>query len=120
MKKFQILRIAIFIFHIILFNTVFALPVGLFDGHSDFGANVKPGSAIFIASTSQYVISGAGYNVWADHDEFQYVWKKIKGDFILYALAEFLSSWVDYHRKVGWIVRKSLDGKGTPKVQAYL
>ena len=52
----------------------------------------------------------AGYNVWGDHDEFQYVWKKMKGDFILYTRAEFLGTWVNYHRKVGWMVRKSLDG----------
>lgn len=91
--------------------------VGIFDGHQDVGANVKPGSAVFIPQTGQYVISGAGYNIWADHDEFQYVWKKMTGDFILYARAEFLGSWVEYHRKVGWMVRKSLDGN-SPHVNA--
>jgi TolB protein len=106
----------------VLFPLLFALsasaqPVGIFDAHGDVGTNVKPGSAVFIPETSQYVISGAGYNVWADHDEFQYAWKKIKGDFILYARAEFLGTWVDYHRKVGWMVRKSLDGN-SPHVNA--
>ena len=91
--------------------------VGIFEGHGDVGMNVKPGSATFIPATGQYVISGAGYNVWADHDEFQYVWKKLKGDFILYTRAEFLGTWVDYHRKVGWMIRKSLDGK-SPHVNA--
>ena len=91
--------------------------VGIFEGHGDVGMNVKPGSATFIPATGQYVISGAGYNVWADHDEFQYVWKKLKGDFILYTRAEFLGTWVDYHRKVGWMVRKSLDGN-SPHVNA--
>ncbi|MDP4129407.1 MAG: biopolymer transporter TolR [Bacteroidota bacterium] len=85
-------------------------PIGIFDAHSDVGTGVKPGSATYIPETQQYVVSGSGYNVWADHDEFQYVWKKIKGDFILSARAEFLGSWVDYHRKVGWMIRKSLDG----------
>src|ERR1700722_14853800 len=84
--------------------------IGIFDGHSDVGTNVKPGSATFIPETGQYVITGAGYNVWADHDEFQYVYKKIKGDFILYTRAEFLGTWVNYHRKVGWMVRQSLAG----------
>ncbi len=91
--------------------------VGIFDGHTDVGKNVKPGAATFIPSTGQYVISGAGYNVWGDHDEFQFVWKKMKGDFILYTKAEFLGNWVDYHRKVGWMVRKSLDGN-SPHVNA--
>lgn len=94
-----------------------AQSVGIFDGHGDVGTNVKPGSATFIPSTGQYIITGAGYNIWADHDEFQFVWKKIKGDFILYARAEFLGNWVDYHRKVGWMVRKSLDGN-SPHVNA--
>ena len=84
--------------------------LGIFEGHGDIGSGVKPGSTTFIPGTQQYVISGAGYNVWFDHDEFQYVWKKIKGDFILYTRAEFLGGWVNYHRKVGWMVRKSLDG----------
>ena len=84
--------------------------VGIFDGHGDIGTNVKPGSATYIPQTGQYVISGAGYNIWFDHDEFQYVWEKMKGDFIVYTRAEFLGTWVNYHRKVGWMVRKSLDG----------
>jgi TolB protein len=84
--------------------------IGIFDGHEDIGTNVKPGSATYIPQTGQYVISGAGYNIWFDHDEFQYVWKKMTGDFIVYTRAEFLGTWVNYHRKVGWMVRKSLDG----------
>src|SRR6185312_12195446 len=65
-------------------------PVGIFDGHGDVGTNVMPGSAVFIPATGQYVISGAGYNIWGDHDEFQFVWKKMRGDFILYTRAEFV------------------------------
>jgi TolB protein len=85
-------------------------PLGIFDGHTDIGTNVKSGSATYIPATGQYIISGAGYNVWADHDEFQFVWKKMKGDFIISTRAEFLGNWVNYHRKVGVMVRKSLDG----------
>jgi Tol biopolymer transport system component len=92
-------------------------PVGIFDDHGDIGKNVMPGSTTFIPETGQYVISGAGYNIWADHDEFQYAWKKMTGDFILYTRAEFLGNWVDYHRKIGWMVRQSLDGN-SPHVLA--
>ncbi len=91
--------------------------IGIFDAHGDIGTNVKPGSATYIPATGQYVISGAGYNVWADHDEFQYVYRKITGDFILYTRAEFLGTWVNYHRKVGWMVRKTLDGN-SPQINA--
>jgi TolB protein len=100
-----------------VFLTVFSFPafaqqnpVGIFEAHTDIGSDVKPGSATYIPATGQYVISGAGYNIWADHDEFQFVWKKMRGDFIISAKAEFLGSWVNYHRKVGVMVRKSLDG----------
>ena len=85
--------------------------LGVFDGQRDIGTNVKPGSGVYLPQSRQYIISGAGYNVWFDHDEFHYVYKKIKGDFILYTRAEFVG-WkgVEDHRKVGWMVRKSLDG----------
>jgi TolB protein len=94
-----------------------AQKVGIFDGHGDIGTNVKPGNPTYIPESGQYVISGAGENVWADHDEFHFVWKKMKGDFILYTKAEFLGNWVTYHRKVGWMVRKTLDGN-SPHVNA--
>ncbi len=94
--------------------------VGEFDGHSDVGENVKPGSAFFDPATQQYVVSGAGYNIWADHDEFHFVWKKMKGDFIVHSRAEFVgAAGVDPHRKVGWMVRKDLGGK-SPHVNAVV
>jgi Tol biopolymer transport system component len=86
-------------------------PVGVFEGNTDVGKNTKPGSAIYIPKTQQYIVSGAGYNIWGDHDEFHFVWKKLKGNFLLYARAEFVGwSGVEDHRKVGWMVRKTLDG----------
>ncbi len=92
--------------------------IGVFTAHTDVGgAGVKKGAATYIPEMEQYVISGAGYNVWGDHDEFQYVYKQMTGDFILYTRAEFLGNWVDYHRKVGWMIRKSLDGN-SPHVNA--
>src|SRR3954464_5196289 len=78
--------------------------VGIFEDHSDVGENVKPGSAVYIEETGQYIVSGAGYNIWADHDEFHFVWKKMKGDFILHCRAEFVGEHgVEEHRKVGWM-----------------
>jgi TolB protein len=85
-------------------------PLGIFEGHADIGTHIKPGSAVYIPQTGQYVVTGAGSNIWDDHDEFQFVWKKMKGDFIISCRAEFLGAWVDYHKKVGLMIRKSLDG----------
>src|ERR1700712_4338620 len=109
MKKF-FLRSSVALLSFFTCSAGFSQSVGMFDAHADVGTNVKPGSATFLTETGQYIVSGAGYNVWLDHDEFQYVYKKMKGDFILTTRAEFLGTWVDYHRKVGWMVRKSLDG----------
>lgn len=93
---------------------------GIFDGFGDVGEKVKPGSTVFIPATGQYVLSGAGYNVWADHDEFHFAWKKMKGDFIVHSRAEFVGpKGVEEHRKVGWMVRKTLDGK-SPHVNAVV
>ncbi|QDK82536.1 biopolymer transporter TolR [Spirosoma sp. KCTC 42546] len=85
--------------------------LGIFEGHTDIGAVLKPGSAQYNTKTHQYELSGSGYNIWFDHDEFHYLWKRIKGDFILYTRASLLGKGVDPHRKVGWMVRSSLDGK---------
>lgn len=84
--------------------------IGIFDDQLDVGTPAKTGSGVYIPATQQYVISGAGYNVWFDRDEFHYVYKKMKGDFILYTHADFVGwNGVEDHRKVGWMVRKSLD-----------
>jgi Tol biopolymer transport system component len=115
-------RAPLFIIYILLSTALTAQSgdLGIFEGHSDVGKDVKPGSAVFIPSTGQYVVSGAGYNIWFDHDEFQFVWKKMKGDFILHTRAEFVGpKGVEEHRKVGWMVRKSLEGT-SPHVNAVV
>ncbi|WP_295719137.1 hypothetical protein [Mucilaginibacter sp.] len=113
MRKTNLRKIIITIF--LLSAGLFAMAqqqsIGIFDGQLDVGANTKPGSGAYLSQSRQYIISGAGYNIWFDHDEFHYVYKKIKGDFILYTRAEFVGwNGVEDHRKVGWMVRKSLDG----------
>lgn len=113
MRKFYFSKILLLLFFIAIgFAAISQQSLGIFEGQADIGMNVKPGSATYIPQNDQYVISGAGYNIWFDHDEFHYVYKKMKGDFILYTRAEFVG-WkgVEEHRKVGWMVRKSLDGK---------
>ncbi len=84
--------------------------VGVFDGHSDVGTDVKPGAALCDPKTQEYEVSGAGYNIWADHDEFHFLWKRIKGDFIVYTRARLIGKGVEQHRKVGWMARTTLDG----------
>ena len=47
--------------------------------------------------------------MWAQKDEFQFVWKRMTGDFILQARIELVGKGVDPHRKAGLMVRPSQD-----------
>lgn len=83
--------------------------LGQFDGHSDIGSPKIAGSAAYNAVSQEYTLTAAGVNMWAQRDEFHFVWKRITGDFILQARVELLGRGVDPHRKLGWIVRRTLD-----------
>lgn len=88
-------------------------PLGIFDGQTDVG-NVKiPGTGQYDPALQQYKLSGSGTNIWFDHDAFHYVYKKIKGDFIVTTSGAFIGKGVEMHRKIGWMVRSSLDSTST-------
>jgi len=83
--------------------------IGIFTSQTDVG-NVKlPGAVKYDPSSQQYTIRGNGTNMWAMHDDFHLAWKKMKGDFILDAQATFIGKGANAHRKLGWIVRHSLE-----------
>lgn len=84
-------------------------PFGLFDKATDIGSVRKSGSTVFDPDKQTYELAGAGTNMWADKDECHMVWKKLDGDFVLEAQVKLLGNGVDPHRKLGWIIRKSLD-----------
>jgi len=54
-------------------------PIGIFEGQSDVGAALVPGSSSYDPATKQYTITSAGYNIWYVRDEFRYLWKKNVG-----------------------------------------
>jgi TolB protein len=91
--------------------------LGILSQSVDVGAVNHPGKVIYNPETEQYTISGSGTNMWLDSDEFHFAWTKIKGDFILYSMVEFLAKGVDDHRKAGLIIRKTLD-PSSPYVSA--
>ena len=84
-------------------------PLGIFDHHADVGAVKNPGAAAYDADRQEYTITASGENMWNDHDEFHFIWKQLKGDFIVQARAHFLTEGGQPHKKFGWIVRSSLD-----------
>lgn len=83
--------------------------VGLFEANSDVGEVKKVGKTVFDNTNGQYLLEGSGTNMWYKRDDFQFAWKKMSGDFILTARAEFVGKDGDSHRKMGLIIRSSLD-----------
>ncbi len=83
--------------------------LGQFDGHADIGAPQLVGSAVYDSAQQEYTLTGAGTNMWFGRDQLHFAWKKLEGDFILRTKFEWVGAGVDAHRKVGWMVRPSLD-----------
>ena len=104
-----------FIFFLIQFFVVSVClgqhPIGIFENHADIGNPKIAGSAGYDEATQTYDISGAGYNIWFNRDEFHYVYKRISGDFILTADFQFTgdTARAEGHRKIGWMIRESAD-----------
>jgi len=86
-----------------------ATPIGIFDGQSDVGGALVPGSSSYDAATGQYTINSAGYNIWYQRDEFRYLWKKASGDFSIAADVTFPNADGFGDRKVVLVFRQSLD-----------
>jgi Tol biopolymer transport system component len=82
--------------------------IGIFQGHVDVG-KTKQGSATYNQQMQEYTLEGAGNNIWFDHDGFQYLYRQMKGDFILRCNASLVGKGVEEHRKLGWMIRSSLD-----------
>lgn len=80
---------------------------GIFENHKDIGNPKINGSVSYNDQDQSYQLTGAGYNIWFNRDEFQYASNKIKGDFILTANVKLIGAGKDPHRKIGWMVRAS-------------
>ena len=93
--------------------------LGVFETSTDIGNPKNGGSAHFDSNNQEYTIKGSGYNIWFGRDEFQFTHKKLSGDFILSANFSLVGAGVDPHRKVGWMIRESLD-ENAPHISATL
>src|SRR5262245_50297581 len=83
-------------------------PLGDFEAHVDVGSPKIAGHAAYNGASQVYTLSAGGVNIWAKRDEFHYVYRKMKGDFIIQAQVEFQGKGVDPHRKAGIMVRTSI------------
>jgi hypothetical protein len=96
----------------------FDTPIGVFQGQSDIGAAVVPGSATYDADAKQYTINSAGYNIWYSRDEFRYLWKKMSGDVSLASDVAFPDSQGYGDRKAVLVIRQNLDDDSKEAVVA--
>lgn len=85
--------------------------LGLFNNHMDIGNPKNKGNAQYDKVTHTYLIKGSGYNIWFNRDEFQFLFKRVKGDFIATANFQFVGDKGNGHRKIGWMIRESTDEK---------
>ncbi len=83
--------------------------VGIFEDDGDIGKVIHPGKVEYDPSKQTYTITGNGENMWADHDAFHFLWKKVSGDFSLEAEVSFIGAGKNPHRKACLLVRQSLD-----------
>jgi hypothetical protein len=95
--------------------------VGQFQGQTDIGASVRPGTAEFDAAKGAYTVTGGGLNMWANTDAFHFVWKQLSGDFSVTAEVRITTGATDGnpHRKAGLVVRQSLEPE-SPYVDVIL
>src|SRR5579864_5318652 len=101
--------------------------MGAFTNSGDVGGPSRKGATEYDAAKGVYRITGAGSNIWAKEDQFQYVWKEMSGNVAVTATLQFLGEGAP-HRKAGIMLRHSLDtdspyvdivihGTGMPGIQ---
>ena len=101
------------------FTTYAQQNAGFFEQVGDVGKPKIAGSTTYDEATQTYTLKGGGYNIWFNRDEFQFASTKLKGDFVLTANFELKGEGFDPHRKIGWMVRGSLD-ESAPHASAVL
>jgi len=69
--------------------------VGAFADQTDVGNPLHAGRATYDGDKQEYTIAGSGTNMWAGRDEFHFVWRRLKGNFILTTNAAFLGNGVE-------------------------
>ena len=86
-----------------------ATRIGVFESQGDIGNVVPPGFAEYDSATRTYHIASSGQNIWAQHDDFHYVWKRVSGDFAISADISFADKGGSEHKKAVLMFRQSLD-----------
>lgn len=117
--KNQLTRLSVLFIFSTLSSFAQESPIGIFKGFTHINNPEKRGIVGYDNTTQEYLLQGASGNMWFDKDDFHFLWNKIKGDFIVNAQVEFIGKGVDPHRKVGWMVRHSLEAN-SPHINAVV
>jgi len=81
--------------------------LGVFEHFQDIGNPALAGNTVYDSEKDSYTLSGSGYNIWFDRDEFHFLYKEVSGDFTLTSDMGLIGEGIDPHRKVGIMVRSS-------------
>jgi hypothetical protein len=104
MKKF----VQGLLYAVLMTSAAFTQSVGVFDAHTDVGSPALKSRVEYNAATQEYTLQGAGSNMWFNNDQFGFLYKKIKGDFIISATVRFIGDGANPHRKIGVMARNQL------------
>lgn len=86
-----------------------AKPIGIFENQSDIGSVSPAGTGTYDPVAKSYRLSSSGQNIWAEHDDFHYLWKRVSGDFSITAEVHFPDKSGSEHKKAVLMFRESLD-----------
>jgi Tol biopolymer transport system component len=89
--------------------TAQSTPSPFLQSHQDVGDVKHSGTFAYDPVLQAYTLTGSGANIWLDKDAFHFAYRKMKGDFILQAHVNFEGAGTDPHRKIGWMLRESLE-----------
>lgn len=82
-------------------------PLGVFEHAQDIGNPALAGNTAYDSKAHSYTLTGSGYNIWFDRDEFHFLYKEVSGDFTLTADMKLIGKGIEPHRKVGIMARAS-------------
>lgn len=86
-----------------------ANPIGIFESAAAVGNVTPPYSAEYQSASKTYSLTSSGQNIWAQHDDFLYAWKRVSGDFAITADVHFPDKSGSEHKKAVLMFRESLD-----------
>lgn len=85
------------------------LPLGQFENQASVGEPPITGSCSYDEDQQSYVITGAGACIGGERDAFHFVYRRMRGDFIVTMQAGFTGQGASEQRALGWMARTSLD-----------